>query len=286
MKQPLVSILMPMYNASQSVGDTIRTLRSQTYENWELLIIDDGSQDESADVVAAIQDDRIRLTRGLENLGLPSRLNQCVAQARGAFLARMDADDLAFPRRLEVQVDFLLENPLVDVVATEMLVVDAEGSPSGRQKWRGAAHHDITASPWSGFHFNHATWMGRAGWFRRHRYRADAFRTEDDDLILRSYRNSRFHRMNVVLYAYRVAGVTARAAWTARRHFMKSLWREGLRQGDFRLLMGIPIQLSKTIAERTAEVLGIAHAVQGHRGGQPVAPDVLEEYEELRRTLS
>lgn len=283
--QPLVSILMPMYNASESVGDTIRTLLGQTYENWELLVIDDGSQDESADVVAAIQDDRIRLTRGAENQGLPSRLNQCVEQARGAFLARMDADDLAFPKRLEVQVDFLLANPMVDVVATEMLVVDAQGSPSGRQKWRGASHKDITASPWSGFHFNHATWMGRAGWFRRHRYREDAFRTEDDDLILRSYRKSRFHRMDVVLYAYRVAGVTAEAAWAARRHFMKSLWREGLGQKDLRLLMGIPIQISKTLAERTAEALGVAHAVQGHRGGQPVSEQVLEEYEDLRRTL-
>ncbi|NNE69523.1 MAG: glycosyltransferase [Rhodothermales bacterium] len=283
--RPLVSILMPMYNAADCVGDAIRSLQAQTYTNWELIVIDDGSRDGGADIVRDFDDARLRLTVGQENRGLPARLNQAVSLAQGAFLARMDADDLAFPERLAEQVDFLLRYPLVDVVATDMLIVDAVGQPGGREKWRGASHEEVTAKPWAGFHFNHATWMGRAGWFRRYPYREDAVRTEDDDLMLRSYRHSRFHRMERVLYAYRVDGVTAGSAWTARRHFMRSLWRESLAQRNPRLLFGIPTQLVKSLAERGAELVGVRGWAQRHRKGAPVPEPVLERYRSLRQVL-
>ncbi len=286
MKGPLVSILMPMYNAAELVPDTLRSLLAQTYDNWELIAIDDGSDDQTVDVVARFPDERIRLVRRQENRGLPARLNEAVTLARGALFARMDADDIALPRRLERQVNFLLANPLVDVVATDMLVITPEGEPNGREKWRGSSHASVTKTPWSGFHFNHATWLGRAGWFRRHAYREDAFRTEDDDLMLRAYRTSRFHRLDEVLYAYRVGTFSSATVWTARRSFIRSLCRESRQQRDPRLLLGVPLELLKGAAERVAEFTGLDHRLNGHRTGGFVAEEAEAAYRAMRASLT
>ncbi|MFT5142181.1 MAG: glycosyltransferase involved in cell wall biosynthesis [Rhodothermales bacterium] len=283
---PLVSILMPMFNAAEHVGQTIASLQAQTYSNWELIAIDDGSSDASYQVVAAINDRRIRLMGERVNRGLPARLNQAIRHANGALFARMDADDIAFATRLQTQVAYLLANPLIDVVATDMLVVDLEGSPRGRERWRGASHESVTASPWSGFHFNHGTWMGRAGWFRRHGYREDATRTEDDDLMLRSYQTSRFHRLDRVMYAYRLGPTSARAIWVARSSFIRSLWREARVQRDPRLLYGIWSELAKGAAERVAEMFGLTRLVSGHRCEGEVAHEDRLAYEATLAALS
>lgn len=286
MTGPLVSVLMPMYNAAEWVTDALLSLQAQTYENWELVAIDDGSGDETWDVVASFGDERIRLIRGEENLGLPARLNQAVGLARGALFARMDADDISFPTRLETQVKFLLANPLVDVVATDMLVITPEGDPNGREKWRGSSHESVISSPWSGFHFNHATWLGRAGWFRRHAYREDAVRTEDDDLMLRAYRTSRFHRLDEVHYAYRVGTFSSAAVWTARRSFIRSLIRESRHQRDPKLLLGVPLELTKALAERIAEYTGLDHRLNGHRTGGAVPGEAEATYRATRAALT
>ena len=286
MNGPLVSILMPMYNAAELVAQTIRSLLAQTYENWELIALDDGSEDRTAEVVASFTDPRIRLVLGEKNRGLPARLNEAVTLARGALFARMDADDIALPTRLERQVGFLLANPLVDVVAADMLVITPEGELNGREKWRGSSHESVTKTPWSGFHFNHATWLGRAGWFRRHAYREDAYRTEDDDLMLRAYRTSRFHRLDEVLYAYRVGTFSCAAVWTARRSFIRSLCRESRQQRDPRLLLGVPLELLKAAAERVAEFTGLDHRLNGHRTGGLVAEEAEAAYRATKAALT
>ena len=271
---PLVSVLMPMYNARPHVGDAVRSVISQSYQNWEMIALDDGSTDDTADRVEAFGDVRIRVVRSSRNRGLPHRLNQAVALANGALFARMDADDLSYPDRFQKQVSYLLANPAVDCVATNMLVVTPGGRPTGLEKWRGSSHESVVASPWAGFHFNHATWMGRAGWFRRYPYRERAIRTEDDDLMLRAFSSSRFHRMEDVLYAYRVGPVDPRAVWTARRHFAQALLEQGWKQRRPSLWRGVPGQLAKGAAERVAGATGLLAWVTQHRSDGKVSREV------------
>ncbi len=284
--EPLVSILMPMYNAAAHLRQAVESILAQDYPHWELIVIDDGSTDSSAELLEQFDDPRIRLVRGRRNRGLPSRLNQAIRLARGGLLARMDADDLSYPNRLSRQVAYLLANPGVDVVATDLLVIDSEGEPSGREKWRGAEHQDIVRTPWSGFHFNHATWMGRPAWFRRFWYRERALRTEDDDMMLRSYRVSNFFRMDEVLYAYRVGPISSSAVRTARLHFMGCLWRQARMGPDRQLLIGIPIQLMKAVTEWAAEKAGMLGAVTGHRSDRALSPGLVSSYRSAVARLS
>ena len=121
-EEPLVSVIMSMRNASTTVLDTIRSLQWQTLNAWELVLFDDGSTDDSASVVQSISDKRIRLQRDSQRKGLATRLNEAVALARGRFIARIDADDICFPARLEKQVAYLESHPDIDIVASRAVV--------------------------------------------------------------------------------------------------------------------------------------------------------------------
>jgi glycosyltransferase involved in cell wall biosynthesis len=114
--QPLVSVIMSMRNGAATVGATVRSIQLQTLEDWELIVIDDGSSDRSSFIVEAFGDARIRLVRETSSAGLAPRLNQAVALSRGEFIARMDADDVCFPQRLARQIAQLREDPSLDVL--------------------------------------------------------------------------------------------------------------------------------------------------------------------------
>lgn len=117
-EKPTVSVLMPVFNAACFLPDAIESILVQTFDHFELIIIDDGSTDGSLDVVKKFDDSRIRLISLEKNGGVIAALNLGLQLARGAYLARMDADDIAFPLRLEKQIDFFEDNPDVGCLGT------------------------------------------------------------------------------------------------------------------------------------------------------------------------
>ena len=110
--RPLVSIMMPAYNAGNYIYDAIESIQRQTYQNWELCIVDDGSEDctYAMAMACANEDERIRV-KSIQHAGCPTARNACLKMMRGAIYARQDADDTCSPVRLERQVDFLINNP-------------------------------------------------------------------------------------------------------------------------------------------------------------------------------
>ncbi|GFE58490.1 glycosyltransferase family 2 protein [Geobacter sp. AOG1] len=115
---PKVTVCMPVYNAEAFVAEAISSILSQTYSDFELLIIDDGSTDGSAAIVKAFSDRRIRVIRSNSNLGIVAALNRGIGEAKGKYIARMDADDICMPDRLERQVYFMDTNPSVGICGT------------------------------------------------------------------------------------------------------------------------------------------------------------------------
>jgi glycosyltransferase involved in cell wall biosynthesis len=104
---PRVSVVMAIYNRSDLVGEAVQSILSQTFTDFEFVIVDDGSTDGSADVVAAIKDPRIKLLRQPANRGIATSVNVGIEASSGEYIARMDSDDLCHPDRLEVQVQML-----------------------------------------------------------------------------------------------------------------------------------------------------------------------------------
>lgn len=128
-KNPLISIIMPLYNAAAYISDTIRSVKNQTYTNWELIIVDDHSSDTSAKLVLefAATDSRIKLQRLSKNKGAAFCRNYATQMSGGDYIAFLDADDLWFPEKLSRQLLFMLAAKC-DVSYTSYLHIDEEGN--------------------------------------------------------------------------------------------------------------------------------------------------------------
>jgi len=113
--RPLISVLLPVYNGAEYLAAAIESILSQTYRNLELIIVDDGSEDNSAEIIRRFHDPRIRACQQ-ENRGLAEALNRAILMAEGEFLARQDQDDLSLPQRLEKQTMFLEAHPQYGMV--------------------------------------------------------------------------------------------------------------------------------------------------------------------------
>jgi glycosyltransferase involved in cell wall biosynthesis len=204
MPEPLVTVIMPVYNAGPYLRQAVLSIVRQTFGDWELLIIDDGSTDGAMELIADIVDARIRRIRNPTNLGLAATLNIGIELARGEFIARMDQDDIAYPERLERQLAMLHADPTLDLVAVRCLAIDRKGDIVGALPFA-LSHEMLCKMPWRGFYLPHPTWLGRTEWFRRYRYAVPGpYLSEDQELLLRSYRDSRFAVTPEILFAYRV----------------------------------------------------------------------------------
>lgn len=105
----LISIVIPVYNSEKYIEETIRCIQNQTYENWEIIFVDDGSKDRSVELIEKYQDPRMHLYRNEKNSGPAFTRNQGIKKARGRYLAYMDADDLCDADKLEKQINFMKE---------------------------------------------------------------------------------------------------------------------------------------------------------------------------------
>lgn len=201
---PLITVVMPIYNAGSYLRLAVQSIMFQTYPNWELLIIDDKSTDSSLDSIADIRDPRITILRDGTNKGLAARLNQAIDMAKGQFIARMDQDDISYPERFARQIEMLVAMPQLDLVAVRAIRISEQNEPLDFFP-SPLAHDQICKRPWLGFYLPHPTWMGRIEWFRKHRYKIpQSYFCEDQELLLRSYRESTFACVDEVLFAYRV----------------------------------------------------------------------------------
>ena len=130
MVEGLVSIIMPSWNTGRFIGESIQSVLDQTYPNWELIIVDDCSTDNTDEVVASFQDDRIRYLHNEHNSGAALTRNYALREARGAWIAFLDSDDLWAPEKLAHQIRFMEENGY-SLSYTEYEKIDEASRPLG-----------------------------------------------------------------------------------------------------------------------------------------------------------
>ena len=124
---PRVTVLMSVYNGEKYLEDAINSILQQTFADFEFLIINDGSTDNSRDIIVSYEDPRIRLFDNPANIGLTNSLNRGLGTARGDLIARQDADDISRPTRFEQQVGFLERHPQVALLGTQNRIIDQNG---------------------------------------------------------------------------------------------------------------------------------------------------------------
>ena len=206
---PLVTIGLPFYNDERTIVDAVKSVLIQTYVNWELIMVNDGSTDGSFNLLKELHHHpKIVWINDGTNKGLIARLNQISSIAKGRYVARMDADDLMDPERIEKQVRFLMEHPDVDLVDTGTYSIDRDGVPCGK---RGLA--DINYDPKHIIKHAmllHASIVGKKEWFLKNPYDKEYVRAEDYELWCRTYRSSTFARIKEPLYIVREGRVSVK----------------------------------------------------------------------------
>jgi len=203
--KPLVSVLTPCYNSATTLPLALASLLAQTYENWECVLVDDGSTDHPERIVEAADDPRIRYLRLECNMGRGFARQVTLDNARGEFIAMLDADDWYYPEKLERQVEFMLRHPEVAVVSAGMAIVDARRELIGvrlrgakaqgaavRHEWRSLASPPVAFAP--------SLIQGAVA--RQIRFRVDFRVAEDSDYLWRLLWGRRWAVLPQVLYAY------------------------------------------------------------------------------------
>lgn len=277
---PTISIGMPAYNCEGTVSQAIASIINQTFKDWELIVYDDGSQDGTLDAIRKFTDPRIRVEAGRQNRGLPRCLNEVIARCNGEYFARMDADDIAYPDRLQSQLEFLRNHQEVDLVGGSILVFSTGGAALGAR--RGAsAHEEICVLPWSGVSMAHPTWMGRTEWFRCNPYDANMVRMEDWELLFRTYQHSKFANLPQILLGYREDSLSLRKILVARRYkcgvMLRKMRDERILRGA---LSGILGQVARALAETAAIGLGLNYLLLKHRI-PPVSSNEVEVWQDV-----
>ena len=202
----LVSIGIPFYNCEKYLEYAIKSVINQSYTNWELILLNDGSTDNSLNIVRQFTDKRIRIVSDNENKGLVFRLNELTHLAVGNYYARMDADDIMHYKRIETQLEFMINNPDVDVVGSNYYSIDISNNVIGITNVNPSP--DSVNSVLKYGCFAHPSVMGKTEWFRNNKYdEKHNTMMEDYELWLRTVTFSNFKNLKEPLLYYRSVGV-------------------------------------------------------------------------------
>ena len=202
----LVSVIMGIYNCQDTLHEAVQSILNQTLADWELILCDDGSKDDTLKIALEYQKqypERITVLQNDRNLGLNSTLNRCLHEAKGKYIARMDGDDLCAPERLEEEYRYLEENPDYAIVSTDMAFFDETGTWGRISHPAFPTYRDfLTGSP-----FCHAPCMVRKEAYDAvGGYSVDKklLRVEDYHLWIKMYaKGFKGHNINKALYQMR-----------------------------------------------------------------------------------
>lgn len=200
---PLVTVFMPAFNGEAYIEKAIQSVLDQSFTNFELLIINDGSTDGTLEIIGKFTDPRIRLVHNDGNKGLTFTRNRGIEEAKGQYIAILDCDDIAMPDRLKAQITFLDSNPEIAICGGQAITIDESGKQTGDLN---VIAGEKNISPELVFHntFTNSTLMiKRSAMLEAGGYR-DYSPAEDYDL---SYRIALHHpvaNLNEVLVAYRL----------------------------------------------------------------------------------
>lgn len=198
MTNPQISVVMPTYNAEKYIAEAINSILSQTFIDFEFIIINDASTDSTKEIIKSFQDSRITLINNEQNRGVAKSLNIGIAAAEGKYIARMDADDISLQQRLQTQFDFMEQHPDIDICGSWMETFGDNKCIIKVPK----KHNDIKDELFFSCSMLHPTVI-----FKKNlnlQYSSDFPRAEDYDLWCRKINELKFANIPEILMYYRI----------------------------------------------------------------------------------
>ena len=279
--KPRISVVLPVYNAGKYLCSAVQSVLDQRFTDFELMIVDDGSTDGSLAVLQrfAVADERIRL-RARENRGLVATLNEMLADARGELIARMDADDFAFPDRFGLQVEYLNKHPDVVCIGGGVELIDGQDRRLVRPSpvcgndavQREALQGRIPICHPSAMYRTEAA--RRVGGYRQHTYPA-----EDLDLWLRLGEVGQLDNLAACVLRYRIhrdsiSVQQSRRQMRQMRIVCENAWKRRNTQGEFHgspvlEIAGDSVYCKYTVEGLRSHPTARAIVLGSENGGQP-----------------
>jgi glycosyltransferase involved in cell wall biosynthesis len=256
---PLVSVLMPVYNVAPYLADAIGSILTQTVTDFEFLIIDDASTDNSWTILKtfAKQDKRIKLFRNKSNKGLVRSLNLLIPRTRGTFVARMDADDVSLPDRFEKQIALLETEKNLVACGGQELIIGADGSviaekyfPTDPKTAYNMLANIMVIQP--------PVLMARGGIFRKLRYDNHIFKNDDISIHFKLLRHGDFGNVDDIIFKYRRLENSLTHKNPKKVYFLalmvriNALLKYGYRPSAFNLALAVPETLLVALLPNSA----------------------------------
>lgn len=232
--KPKISIVMAVYNGMPYLKDAVDSIFSQTFKDYEFIIVDDASLDGSWRYLKSIRDKRLILLQNRKNSGLATSLNKALKLARGGFIARMDADDISLPKRLAIQLNFMIKNPDVDLCGTWVDKINGKGQVVG--DWKPATS-DKSIKRFLGWHtaIIHPTFFAKAKFFKQLNYYDPKFDyAEDYELLMRARKQFKMANIPQKLLRWRLwDNRRSRTSWEKMEKVDFEIKRRAYKRGDF-----------------------------------------------------
>ena len=207
MEQPLVSVVMPAFNAGKYIQAAIQSIFDQTYDNWELIIIDDASNDNTFSIACTFQNDlKVTILQNETNRGIVYSRNKGIALAKGKYIAILDSDDIALPMRLELQVNYMQDHPALGAIGSFYYVINNEGKKQASIKVP-SDPMDIATFLLFNVSFCHSTLMMKASIAKQYQYRKGFDIIEDYEIAYRISRDFPLGNLTEYTVQYRVHGL-------------------------------------------------------------------------------
>ena len=197
----MISVILPTYNNESTISLAIASILNQSYDNFELIVINDCSVDGTKEVINSFKDKRIIYIENETNLGGALSRNKGIEMAKGDFICMMDGDDISLPSRLETQRQYLLNNPKIDLIGTNIIFFK-NNSVTHFSNFKLHSPESVTFYFYS-LPLAHPTWMAKRCFFKKFKYDKNANLAEDQDLLLRALdQNYKFDILNDFLLFY------------------------------------------------------------------------------------
>tara|TARA_E500000178_G_scaffold60649_1_gene57242 strand:+ start:6571 stop:7497 length:927 start_codon:yes stop_codon:yes gene_type:complete len=185
-RKPKITVIMSVFNGSKFLAESIQSILDQTFKEFEFIIINDGSTDNSLDIIRSFEsaDSRIKVISKL-NEGLAKSLNTAISISKGEYIARMDADDISYKNRLEKQYEFMQKNKSIDLCGCSMDIIDELGNVTS-EKIQASNNHEILKKRFFQSPILHITFFGKKLFFLKNNgYREEFKYAQDYDLVMR-----------------------------------------------------------------------------------------------------
>lgn len=202
MADPKVSVLMSVYNGERYLKEAVESILNQTFRDFEFIIIDDGSTDSSNAIIRSCDDPRVRLIKNEKNIGLTKSLNKGIDLCRGEYIARMDADDISLPMRLEKQFEYA-RNRKVSVLGTWAIDIDNNGNRISVSK-KPTSNPHIKAALLFYNPLIHSSIMIKSELLKRKKYDECFFSSQDYELWIRIRDGHTFENLasNLIMFRW------------------------------------------------------------------------------------